>query len=227
MSPGGHFGAVLLTKQPSVEFVNATGIGFEVGTILNLQVGGDVIIDSSIRSFAPSSLIYDKAQVHFVTVVENRGNILTRPRGIVEVRNMFGTKVAVLPVNEQGAGVFPKDSRQFDTDWLPEDIQFGRFEAVVALNFGDEQSIQTISATASFWVLPRNIVLPVLGGILVFALIVYGLLRLYINRQLASVRNTRSMSREHVVGLSRLAAVIIAILIAVIIGLLVLFFYFG
>jgi len=227
-TPGSHFGAILLTKQPPAEFLNGTGVGYEVGSVMNLQIAGEIVEEAAISSFSPSSLIYGKAQVHFSTKVENRGNVFVRPRGVLEITNMFGKKVGTpLPVNDRGAGVFPRASREFETDWLPDSFQIGRFDAVVTLSYGDTGS-QTIWKEASFWILPANVIFPTLGGILFLVIAIYASLRMYINRQLALVRSGRAgMRRENAVGLSRLAAVVIAILVSIIIGLLVLFFYFG
>lgn len=225
-SPGSHFGGAFLTYQSPTEITNASGVGYEVGTVINLQISGKIVELASVRSFSSNKYIYSDAKVHFATKVENSGNVFIRPRGLIEITNMFGKKVATLPVNDAGAGVLPKDTRVYDTDWLPEDLQIGRYEAIVALSFGD-QGAQTISSMAEFWILPMNVVLPVLGGTLALVLIVYILLRLYVRRQLAMVSGGRGVRRANAVGLSRLAAVIIAILTSVIIGMLVLFFYFG
>lgn len=222
-SPGSHFGGVFLTYQAPGETLNATGVGYEIGTVLNLQISGEIVEEAAIRSFSSNKFIYGEAKVHFTTRAENLGNVFIRPRGLVEIHSMFGKKVATLPVNDAGAGVLPKGERTYETDWLPEDLQIGRYEAIVALSYGGQGS-QTISSKTEFWILPVNIVLPVLGGLLAFVLVVYVMLRLYVRRQLAGVARSR---RENAVGLSRLAAVIIAILVAIIIGLMVLFFYFG
>jgi hypothetical protein len=225
-SPGSHFGGAFLSYQAPGEIQNATGVGYEIGTVINLQISGKIIEEASIRSFSTDKLVYSQAKVHFSTRVENTGNVFVRPRGLVEITNMFGKKVATIPVNDAGAGVLPKATRGYDSDWLPDDLQIGRYSAVVALSFGD-QGAQTISSMSEFWVLPMDVVMPVMGGLLVLIVVVYALLRMYVRRQLAAVSGARSRTRENAVGLSRLAAVIIAILIAVILGLLVLFFYFG
>jgi hypothetical protein len=68
--------------------------------------------------------------------------------------------------------------------------------------------------------------MPILGGLLGFILVVYFLLRLYVNRQLAGYRRVGS-GTQSTGGLSRLSAVVIGLLVAVIISLVILFFFFG
>jgi hypothetical protein len=224
--PGSHMAGIFLADKPSQEIKQGSSIGFEVGAIMHFRMAGEVIDDTRIREFFSTKIIYGTAYVPFTIRLENVGNSLARPRGIIDITNMFGKKVASLPVNEEGAAVFPKAMREFNATWNPEDMQIGRFEALVALSIEGANGAQTISRVLQFWVIPMNILAPVLGGLFSFILIVYILLRLYVRRQLRGVRSGRVVVRG-ATGLSRLTAVVIGLLISIIIGLFILFFYFG
>ena len=151
--------------------------------------------------------------------------MLSRPHGLIDITNMFGRKVESVPVNENSAGVFPKATKVFESTWAPKDIQFGHYDAVIALAVEQQNGTITLSRVVQFWVLPMNIIAPALGGLLFFILLLYVLIRLYVRRQLAGIRMGRG--RRESQGLSKLAAITIALLVAIIIGLAILFFYFG
>lgn len=225
--PGSHMAGIFLADKASKEIKQGSSISFEIGAILHFRIAGEVIDDTRIREFFTTKTIYSTPYIPFTIRLENIGNSLARPRGIIDITNMFGKKVASLPVNEETAAVFPKGTREFSPIWNPEDVQIGRFEAIVALSVEGANGSQTISRVLRFWILPMNILAPVLGGFLTFVLSVYVLLRLYVRRHLRGIRSPRSASSQGGAGLSRLAAVVIGLLVAVIVGLFILFFYFG
>lgn len=224
--PGSHMAGVYLSDVPVDEIRNGSAIGFQVGSVLSFRIAGEIIEKTEVREFYASKNVYATPDVGFTIRLENEGNVLTKPVGLIDVTNMFGKKVASIPVNESEARVFPKDTREFSAKWKSENLEFGRYEAVLALVIRGVNENRTISRVVQFWVLPMDVLTPILGSILAFLLVVYILLRLYIRRQLAGVRSNRSATKS-TRGLSRLAVVVIALLIAIILGLFILFFYFG
>ncbi len=163
----------------------------------------------------------------FTTRLENRGNILSRPHGLIDITNMFGKKVISIPVNDSGGGIFPNGTREFSSEWKSDDIQLGRYDAVVALAVEGQNGTQTISRVLQFWIMPMNIIGPIVGGLLFLIILVYVIIRLYIRSQLAGISRPRGSSRRSDQGLSKSAAIVIALLVAIIIGFAILFFYFG
>ncbi|KKW35448.1 MAG: hypothetical protein UY81_C0041G0004 [Candidatus Giovannonibacteria bacterium GW2011_GWA2_53_7] len=226
VSPGGHFGSVSLTEQPSGDLPAGTSIGFEVGAILSLQVTGDVVEDTRFRSFFSAKTVYGTPDVAFTVRLENLGNVVSRPVGLIDITNMWGRKVTSIPVNDTVAGIFPKSARQFDVKWKPDTLEFGRYEAAAAISVSGQKGKQTITSMTQFWILPTNILYPAVGGLLAFILMVYVFLRLYVRRKLRALSGARSGLRGKS-GMSPLAAIVIALLIAVIIGFVVLFIFFG
>jgi hypothetical protein len=139
---------------------------------------------------------------------------------------MFGKKVASIPVNDNGGGIFPGGTREFSSVWKTDDIELGRYEAVVALAVEGQSGTQTITRVLQFWIMPMNIIGPIVGGLLFLIIVIYILIRIYIRSQLAGIQRGRIRGRESS-GMSKSAAVVIALLVAIIIGLAVLFLYFG
>ena len=226
-SPGSHMAGLFLSEKSSKDVKEGSLISFEVGAILHYRMAGEIIDDTRIREFFSAKTIYGTPDVPFTLRLENLGNTLARPRGIIDITNMFGKKVASLTVNDEAAGLFPKTTKEFKITWHSDELQFGRYEAIVALSVEGAQGNQTISRVLQFWILPIHIFMPALGGFLAFILFVYVLLRLYVRSQLRGVRSISRGTSRSAVGLSRLAAVVIGLLVAVIIGLIILFFYFG
>jgi hypothetical protein len=223
--PGSHMAGIFLSDKPTDSVQNGTSIGFEIGSILNFQVAGDIVENTQVREFYTTKTVYGEPKVGFTTKVENLGNILSRPHGLIDITNMFGKKVASIPVNDSMAGVFPKATREFSSEWKSDDLELGRYTAVVALAVEGQSGTQTISRVIEFWVMPMNIIGPILGGLLFLIVIVYIIIRLYVRAQLAGISRPSRRSRDE--GLSKSAAIVIALLVAIIIGLAVLFFYFG
>ncbi len=224
--PGSHMAGIFLSDKPKDAQVTGSSIGFQVGSILNFPVAGEIEEETEIREFYTDKSVYSAPTVGFTVKLENMGNVLSRPHGLVDITNMWGKKVASIPVNESGAGIFPKGTREFSSVWESDDVQLGRFEAVIALAVEGSKGTQTISRVVQFWVLPMNIIGPLFGGLLFLIVLVYIIIRLYVRSQLAGI-SRQARSRKEASGLSRSAAVVIALLVAIIIGLALLFFYFG
>ncbi len=240
-SPGGHFGGIFVSFTPLRPKETGMGVGFQVGTILNLRISGEVFEEAQIREFITDKAIYSKPFVKFITKVENLGNVLVRPRGPLEITDFFGRKVASLRINKEGAGVFPKTIRQFEMEWTGEKFAFGRYQVVMSLVYGEDER-KTISGALSFWVLPLNIILPIVGGILGILALILVLVKLYIRRKILQIqeitRNSERASSRPVESAqlnqrgkpvlpSKLILITALLLISTLVFLLILFFLFA
>jgi hypothetical protein len=188
-----------------------------VGTIVNLRIKGEANETARIRSFSTDHLVFGKPSVTFTTRVENPGNVLIKPHGPLEVFNMFGKRVAIINVNDTQNGVFPGHTRPFETLWEEKDFAFGRYQGIVSLIYGDPGHETTVSATLSFWVLPVNIILPIVGILAFLILAVYFGVRLYIRRTLDvyNIKQRRSGYRRRDAGVTRLTFVAVSLLLVI------------
>jgi hypothetical protein len=190
-TPGSHFGGVFASIEPPRMRSVGASVGYEVANIISIRVAGDAIESAQIRSFATNNFIYGESKIDFTARIENKGTVLVRPIGPLEIYNMFGSKVATLTFNDTKAGVFPLTTRDFDIVWTGDSPGFGRYQAVLSLVYGDLGRQATISSTATFWILPANIILPALGVLAVLLITVYVAIKLYVRRTLASVGGVR------------------------------------
>jgi hypothetical protein len=183
-SPGGHFGTIFLSTKSGEKpkTVGAT-VGYQVGAILSFQVAGDIKEEARIRQFVSDRTIYGEPKAVFHVKVENLGNTLIRPRGLLEIVDMFGKKTVTLDLNESEAAILPHTVREFTVTWDDDRVRMGKYQAIASLQYGDEVK-HTIFQELSFWVIPSKVVLPVLGVIFLVALILYLWVKLYIRKKM-------------------------------------------
>lgn len=182
-APGDHFGAIFLTNRPDPLAATGSGIGISVATIVSLTIAGDVREEAQLREFSTDKTVYGSADVAFASKIENFGNALLRPTGVIQITDMFGKDVGSIQVNQTGAPVFPGSSRKYAASWKNDGFAFGRYQAIASFSYGESDK-QSISGTTSFWILPLKPIAIALGGLLALILVMYGTIRMYIRRKL-------------------------------------------
>jgi hypothetical protein len=232
-SPGSHFGSIFLGTDPPELGATGAAIGVRVGSIISLRISGEITEDMRLREFSTDKFIYDSANVTFNSRVENLGNVLLRPHGLIEITDMFGKQVASLRINETAAGVFPESERTYATEWSHEGFAFGRYQAVASIVYGEEGR-KTITATASLWILPLKPILTALGTLLGVVVLLYLVMRLYIRRKLREMGvdvGKRGQSdyyaKKYQRSASRMMFVVLAIFLFCIVFLVALFYLFA
>lgn len=189
-SPGSQFASIIISSVPPNLERTGAAVAYDVSNVIIMRVAGEVIEQANIRQFSTDNFFYGSSDVEFTVRVENEGNVFVQPAGPLEIYNMFGQPVAQQIFNDKREGIFPYETRSFKARWRDDGIGFGRYEAVVSLVYGSEGNNRTISSTATFWVLPMNIILPAVGVLAVLLLLVYIAVRLYVRNVLRQVRMT-------------------------------------
>lgn len=207
VSPGSHFGSVVVSVDAPTIRSSGASVGYEVANIISLRIEGEVDDSARIRQFSTSQYIYGSTNVIFSARIENEGNTLVKPTGPLEVKNMFGKRVAQLKFNDSLAGIFPKTPqssglRDFEVVWTEETPGFGRYEALLSVVYGTEGSMKTMSSTVTFWILPMNVVLPALITLAVLFLIIFIGVKMYVRRSLSilDTGNSRRLVRSRKQG---------------------------
>lgn len=226
-TPGSHFGGMFVSMDPPRLRSTGASVGYEVANIISIRVAGDAVVNAQIRAFSTGNFIYGKPVVDFTARVENKGTVLVRPVGPLEVYNMFGKKVALLTMNEKKSGVFPGSERAFELSWEHDGPGFGRYEAILSMAYGDQGQQSTISSTASFWILPMNIILPSIGVLAVLLLVAYVSVKLYINRAIRGFTGSRRIVRRRKGGMSALLLVVVVLLAVTALFLIILLALFA
>lgn len=212
-SPGSHFGGVFFEAKPEPSLESGAAIGARVGTVVSLRISGDITEEVVLREFSTEQFMYDGPPVQFLMKIENKGNVLARPHGGIEITDMFGKKVATVEVNSAGAAVFPMSERDYTATWESDGLAFGRYSAVLNVVYGEEGR-KTVVRSTSFWVLPLKGTLTTLAAVLGVIVLLYVMVKMYIRRKLREMgvnASTATHSRTYNRGISRLMFIAVGI----------------
>ena len=227
--PGGHFGGIFFARKADETTELGVSIGFEVGTLMNIQVNGDVVESIEIREFSSDKTIYSGPDAKFTTTLFNTGTVLQRPRGALQIVDMFGNQVDTLTVNENAAGALPGKERVFTVDWeeAEEGLYIGKYTAVLSVAYGQEQSA-TASRELTFWIIPFKTVGTALGILIAVLFFFYLWTRMYVRKQLRRAGySTKAAPRGQKTYGQRLMSVMVVLLTLSILALMALFLFFG
>ena len=170
--PGGHFVGILWTSGATpTTGESSVGLIAKTGTLVLVRVAGAVNESGRIVEFLTDRQSYNYLPANFALRFSNTGNIHLKPAGMIEVKNMWGAKVATLDVNKDLANVLPDSIRKFEAKWqkneVPagisdwqkerENFAWGKYTAIVVLNYGANGQVAT--AQVSFWVFPWRVTL--------------------------------------------------------------------
>lgn len=190
-TPGSHFAGFFASVEPPRLRTIGASVGYEVASILTINVSGDVVINTLIREFSTDKIIHQETKVDFNVRIQNSGTVLSEPYGPLQIYNMFGREVAKLTFNDSKAGVFPGIVREFELTWSNQDPGFGRYQAVLSVLFDDVGGQRTITSTVSFWILPMQIIMPAAIALFVLLLGSYIGVKLYVRRVVREVSSSR------------------------------------
>jgi hypothetical protein len=168
-SPGGRFGSVIFkTALKPVSGQSGVAVGQEVGALVFLKIAGEVNEKAGIVSFGARNGLNESGPVGFDIRVKNTGNVQVKPRGTITVSNVFGNKVASVPVDEKNVlpGAIRKLSAEWNNGWL-----FGKYNATLSLVYGSDRQVLTASTT--FWGFPYKLIGIVVVALIVLAAMVY------------------------------------------------------
>ncbi len=169
--PGGRYVAIYFepasaTLQSSGNTQEAgTGVSPRIAGLIYLKVKGDINEKALVsRFFTQSFLEYGPIKVE--TDVLNRGDLHIRPRGIVNLTDMFNVLVDQQRFDEQN--IFPDTARSFENElgskWL-----IGRYKINLDLSYGEKG--QALSASTYIWMFPWRVALVVVLALIIFYLL--------------------------------------------------------
>ncbi len=143
--PGGHFAVIWWGTAPPES--KQVSIVTRAGILVYLRVSGDVKEFAEILKFgaAGGKFFWSKIPEDFVVLFKNSGNTYLKPKGEINVKNIFGSKRAVLAVNDVDIVLLPEGeqnlriAKKFDKP----PFAFGFYRAELSLNWGEKpESIQ-------------------------------------------------------------------------------------
>ena len=172
--PGGLYGTILVSTSPAsggkeTDAGASTGGAVTItrlGTLMFVRVKGEVKEEGFLKNLSTKGKkIFKSGPVYFNLVFENSGNVHLNPYGLLEIKNLFGSKVGEVMVDPWFA--MPDSLRLREISWNKKFL-FGRYIATAKINRGYGDIID--EANTSFWVIPWKIIL---AGFGVLALIIF------------------------------------------------------
>lgn len=154
--PGGHFGALVFNAEPGDSNAQVK-VKSSVGGLVLLRTPGTATEKISIASFTATDNkeqpkdkgFFNGGPVGFSLRLKNEGNVQVRPEASIEIRNIFGSKIATLPVESQR--VLPDSTRRLSTTWKHNQL-FGLYTAKATVKYGSTGEV--VTSTTKFWGAP-------------------------------------------------------------------------
>jgi len=198
VSPGGHYAAILAGTKPPQDQVEGTSIKISslLGSLILLNVKGDVKEEGKIREFSSEKGVYEKAEVEFTVRFQNTGNVHIQPRGEIRVYNWLGKDKGHMTLNHNSefGNVLPQGIRKWNFSWKGEEgiLEMGRYRAVLILGYGQEGR-QTDTREFYFWVLNFKVI-GIAAGMFLFVLFFFiFIVRTYIKRTIKNAQKQVEM----------------------------------
>jgi len=193
--PGGHFAAIFWgTSPPAEEGTSQLTVGAKLGMLVLLRVEGEIKEEGKLLEFGTKDQkrFFSHLPLNLTFRFENSGNVQLKPKGEIEIKNIFGRTLTVLPANKAEGSVLPQSIRKFEVEYNPKgtkitekggffeelkrektNFAFGRYTANLNLEYGIAK--EKAQASFSFFVIPwRILTLAILVLVGIFLLLTKG-----------------------------------------------------
>lgn len=167
--PGGNYAAIFVSNRPPTQSSDQQNVmmGARTGVLVFATIPGEVKKDITLNVFSQSTT--SGQQYLWTTELKNTGTVHSAPTGTIEITNLFGQTVAILPFNKEQARVLPQSIRRYQNTWHPKDTLafFNEGPLKITLKI-DELSIQQ---TQKLLLFPKKTLFIALSVIAVFCVI--------------------------------------------------------
>lgn len=156
LSPGGHYGAVIITTTPEDGKSDSISLNQQIISLVFVKKLGGEIYGLSLEPLKPrdSSKIPDSVELVF----KSTGNVHVTPRGFVEVTDPSGKLIAKGIINSDSSIVLPGASRKFVTIMQPVSsaTDRGEYKITVRYRYEGEDKFSTQTITFNRGYSPKN-----------------------------------------------------------------------
>lgn len=118
-SAGGNYAVIFVSNLPPVNALPNVAVGARLGVLLFTTVEGNVVKTAQLSQ---GSAKKDQKNWVISLPIRNTGNTHIQPVGDVTITNLFGHKLATLPLNEDKKRLLPGEERIFDIVWNPSSV---------------------------------------------------------------------------------------------------------
>lgn len=184
-APGGYYGVIRFTGTPPGLEGTGVSLSASLGSLVFLKVNGNAKEKLSVAEFYASNdgtktQLFEAAPIGFTERIQNTGTIHEQPTGQITVTDMFGKTLAHVNVNLPPRNILPGSIRKFeqklDSSVIGNKFLFGKYTAKLNLTYGG--SVETLSSSFEFWVIPYKLIAGIIIGLIaLFFLVRYGIKR--------------------------------------------------
>ena len=153
---GGHYGSFIFGVVPDKTSGNAAALSQEIASLFLVRVNGPVNEKLTLKGIS-APMYSEFGPVPMTLDFVNDGNVHVKTFGLVNVRDMFGNKVADVVVT--GTQVFPGAERQIQAQ-LNKRFLIGNYTATAIMYYGSQN--QNLTAETTFFVFPTRIAIIIL-----------------------------------------------------------------
>jgi hypothetical protein len=147
--PGGHFGVMFFKAIRKADADAQMKIGTQVGVLVFVTIPGKFEQKGTIKEFTAPGFL-QTGPVPFSLSFENTGTVHFEPKGVITITNMFGSKVASVPI--EGYAVLPTGLKVMHFSWIVKGLLLGKYNASAAIYDVDGNLLS--SQATSFIVIP-------------------------------------------------------------------------
>lgn len=137
--PGGHFLAIWVGSGAPKKEPGQVGIVSRVASLVFINVRGNAIYKVDVSKFNAKRIVWN-FPVKFAYLIKNEGNTYITPKGFIDIKNIFGKEVAILPVNPKEYQILPNTEKLLETEWQGK-FAFGIYKAIFNMNYGENNSL--------------------------------------------------------------------------------------
>ncbi len=175
VEPGTHYGGILFGREASYLNELGSAVQHKAGTIILVKIGKSQE-QLELTGFTTDNKLYRSGPVGFKTVLRNNGNVHSKPKGEITIKNLFGGQITQIPINRDANIVLPQATREFTSQWIPK-WNIGRYTAEAVLYYGNPKL--ELRTTEVFWVIPVTELVFSILFLLILGIILYIGIRKY------------------------------------------------
>ena len=166
--PGSHFGVLFFKATRAADADLQIKVGTRVGVLVFVTIPGKFEQKGTMKSFS-APLFVQGGPVPFQISFENTGTVHFEPKGLIDIKNMFGSKIASVPI--EGFAVLPTGVKDMHFVWNVSGWLLGRYVATASV-FDTDGNLLSMKSTV-FYAFPIWYIL----GFLITLLILFFIIR--------------------------------------------------
>lgn len=173
--PGTHYGGILFGQVAKPLDQSGAAVVHKAGSIVLVKLGKSQE-QVNFEAFKVKQHFYQSGPVEFTATLNNVGNVHSKPKGDIAIRDVFGRQVTEVHVNPDALIVMPQAQRDFIQSW-DVNLGFGRYTAEAVLFYGNPKI--ELRAATTFWIIPVKELLLVMLGLVLLGIMMIMAIRKY------------------------------------------------